>query len=213
MTAIDLTTYSGLLNGVAQYLNRRDLSDQIPAFVRQAEAKLSRELRVRDMHVRAEASTDGDYIPMPSDYLATFSLELATQPGCWSAPLAFVSEEEAKSYRAANRNGGGPLRAYTIFGSTFELVPAQGSDVDFRLKYFGAIPALSGSNPSNWLLAKSPDLYVVSSCLEATPYLKADERLQMWAAMRTQIIDAMHLESERALKPQSALNATRRSFG
>lgn len=211
MAALDLTTYSGLQSAVASYLNRRDLSDSIPAFISLAHAKLNRELRVRDMHVRAESTTSGDYIPVPADFLAPYSLELATSPGCWGQPLQFVSEEVAKTFRAHSVSG--PLRAYTIFGSQFELVPAQGSNVNFLLKYFGQIPALVNGTDSNWLLLKSPDLYVVSSCLEATPYLKADDRLAMWAQIRQQIIDAMHLESERALKPQSALRATPRSFG
>lgn len=208
-----IQTYAELCTEVADYLGRRDLTAKIPSFIWQAHAKFNRELRVRDMQVRASSTTDGDYIPVPGDYLAPYSLELATQPGCWSAPLTFISEEQAREYRARTRNAGGALHYYTLFGSTFELIPAQGSDVDFQLKYYAQIPAMSAAGDSNWLLLKSPDLYVVSSCLEAMPYLEHDERTPTWATFRQQIIDAMNLESERALKPQAALNARTRSFG
>ena len=220
MSALNLTSYSGLQATVAAYLNRRDLTDQIPTFIRLAEAKFNRELRVNQMQAIREGTSysnldeDDEMIPVPDDYLATYSLELKSpQSGAWSAPLRFMSDEEARTIRAQTNNAGGPLRGYTIFGQEFHLVPPQTGTITFRLRYYGAIKPLSDAAPDNWLLWQSPDLYVYSACLEATPYLKADERLPVWAALRTQIIDAMHLESERALKPQAALSSTRRTFG
>jgi hypothetical protein len=212
LAALDLTTYAGLKDTVAQYLNRRDLTDQVPAFIAQAEAKFNRELRVREMQTRAQATTHGEYIAVPGDYLAPYSLELATQPRCWGEPLTFVTEQKAKELRAADP-GGTDFRWYTTFGSEFELVFAPSTDYDFRLKYYARVPALATSNVSNWLLVKSPDLYVVGACLEASVFLKNDERLATWNAIRQKIIDDMNVESERSLKPQGALTATRRTFG
>jgi hypothetical protein len=210
VAAIDLTTYTGLKDAVAQWLNRRDLTDQIPGFIAMAHAKFNRELRVRDMQTRAEATTSGEYIAVPADFLAPYSLELSVSPGLYGEPLEFVSEEEAKRRRAEGNTT--QFRWYTIFGGEFELIGAPATDVDFKLKYYAKIPALSASNETNWLLTKSPDLYLYGACLEAAPYLKNDERLATWATMRQQVIDAMHIESERALKPQSKLVANRRGF-
>lgn len=219
MTTLIPTTYSGLQATVAAYLNRRDLTDQIPAFIRLAEAKFNRELRVLNMHTIREGTSysnldwDDERIPIPDDYLAPYSLDLKSpQPGSYT-PIQFMSEEEARQFMARTSNAGGPLRGYTMFGQEFLLVPPQTGTVTFRLKYYAAIRPLSDAAPDNWLLLQSPDLYVVSACLEATPYLKADERIPTWAGIRQQIIDAMHLESERALKPQASLSATRRTFG
>lgn len=211
MAALDLTTNSGLQAAVAQYLNRRDLTDQIPAFVTQATAKFSRELRVRDMQKRAQATTSGEYISLPGDYAAPYSLELATAPRCWGEPLAYVTEKAASELRAARPTG--PFQWYTIYGSELELVYAPSTNFDFRLKYYARVPALVNPSDTNWLLTKSPDLYVAGACLEAAIYLKDDTGLQRWNAVRTQIMDAMVIESERALKPQGALTAPARSFG
>jgi hypothetical protein len=166
MAALDLGTYAGLQSTVGQYLNRRDLTDFIPAFITQAQAKFNRELRVRDMQKRAQATTDGEYIPVPGDYLAPYSLELASNTGRWGEPLAYVTEERAKELRTANPGGQG-LNWYTTFGSEFELVFAPVEPTDFRLKYYARIPALVNGTDTNWLLTKSPDLYVVGACLEA----------------------------------------------
>jgi hypothetical protein len=213
MSLLDLTSYSGLEAAVAKYLNRRDLDDQIPAFIQQHEAKMNRELRVRDMQTRAQATTTGEYIALPSDFLSMYTLELSDGTR-WRDPLRFMSEEEARTWRAQHPSGRpGLTEGFTIYGSEIELVDPPSSNVDFRLKYFAKVPSLSATQTSNWLLVKSPDLYVVGSCLEAAVYLKNDDRLGTWNAIRTQIMEAMRIESEQALKPQNKLAAARRSFG
>lgn len=211
MATLELSDYATLKAAVAKYLNRRDLDEQIPAFIKQHEAKMNRELRVRDMHKRAQASTTGEYIALPTDYLSVYTLELAAGSR-WGEPLRFLSEEEARDWRSRNPAGGNTY-GFTIYGNEIELVDPPSSNLDFRLKYYQKIPGLSDTITSNWLLVKSPDLYVVGACLEAAVYLKNDDRLGTWNAIRTQIMDAMRVESEQALKPQNKLAAARRTFG
>lgn len=210
---IDLSSYNGLTGTVAAYLNRQDLAAQIPGFITQFEAKMNRELRVRDMQKRAQANTTGEYISLPSDFLAVYTLELASNVGRWGEPLRFMSEEAARTWRAENWTPAGRTEGFSIYGSEIELIDPPASNLDFRLKYYAKIPNLSAAITSNWLLVKSPDLYVAGASREAAIYLKNDELLTRTHAVCTQIMDAMTLESERALKPQGALRATPRSFG
>lgn len=44
----------------------------------------------------------------------------------------------------------------------------------------GQIPALSSGNPTNWLLAGHPDIYLYAVLTESAPYLKDDERVALW---------------------------------
>lgn len=215
MAELDLTTYAGLKDSVSKYLSRPDLNDQIPAFILQAEAKLNRELataRVRELMKVADGTTSSEHIPLPADYSTPHTLELQ-QTSVWGQPIQFISEEEARDIRS-RPNYDGLTRWFTIFGSNIELVqpPTGGNPIPYRLRYFARLPALA-SNDSNWLLLKSPDLYVVSTCLEASLYLKHDERIPTWNAFRSQIIESMRLESEQALRPQGALKAQPRTFG
>ncbi len=73
-----ITDYATLQAAVADYLNREDLTTQIQTFIQLAEAKFNRELRVRDMLIRSEASSTEGYIPMPADFLQEYSLKLET---------------------------------------------------------------------------------------------------------------------------------------
>lgn len=204
-----LSTYSEIKSTIADYLNRADLTAVLPSFVTLAEAKFNRELRTRDMLTRVQATSDDEYVSLPTDFLQHYSLELdaaSAQPS-----MAYIGPQEAKVLKAQNRTAS-TTYYYTVIDGAFEIIPAPGSDLDLRMVYYAKIPALSDSNTTNWLLTKSPDLYLYSALLEAAPYLKDDDRVQLWAAARQQVMDAMNLESERAMRSTIQLTARRRGF-
>ena len=204
-----LSTYSEIKSTVADYLNRADLTTVLPSFVTLAESKFNRELRTRDMLTRVQTTSDDEYVSLPTDFLQHYSLELdaaSAQP-----PMDYIGPQEAKVLKAQNRTAS-TTYYYTVIDGAFEIIPAPGSDLDLRMVYYAKIPALSDSNTTNWLLTKSPDLYLYSALLEAAPYLKDDDRVQLWAAARQQVMDAMNLESERAMRSTIQLTARRRAF-
>jgi hypothetical protein len=206
-----LATYSDLKTTIADYLNRADLTSIIPTFITLAEAKFNRELRLRDMLTRAEATSDNEFVALPSDFLEAYLLELNMENIAAQQPLAFVGPNEAKSLKANKIIN--KVRYFTLIDGAFELLPAPTYNVDLLLTYYAKIPALSNTQTTNWLMTKSPDLYLYSSLLEATPYLKNDERVQIWAAARQQVMDAMNIESERSMRQTTQLAARRRGFG
>lgn len=204
-----LSTYSEIKSTVADYLNRADLTAVLPSFVTLAESKFNRELRTRDMLTRVQTTSNDEYVSLPTDFLQHYSLELdaaSAQP-----PMDYIGPQEAKVLKAQNRTAS-TTYYYTVIDGAFEIIPAPGSDLDLRMVYYAKIPALSDSNTTNWLLTKSPDLYLYSALLEASPYLKDDDRVQLWAAARQQVMDAMNLESERAMRSTIQLTARRRAF-
>lgn len=206
-----LATYADLQSAAADWLNRADLSAVIPTFVALAEAKFNRELRTRDMLVRSQASSNAEFVAMPSDFLEMYDLELNMSGIAAQQPLAYIGPNEAKTLKA-NKILNKP-RYFTIIDGAFEIIPAPTTDTALLITYYGRIPALSSTQTTNWLLTKSPDLYLYSVLLEAAPYLKDDARVQLWAAARQQVIDAMSLESERASRQTIQLTARRRGFG
>ena len=206
-----LATYSDLQSTAADYLNRADLTAVIPTFITLAEAKFNRELRTRDMLIRLAVSSTTEFFNVPTDFLETYELELDMDGLAPQPPLQYIGPNEAKSLKANKVQN--KVRYFTIIGGQFELIPAPAtSGSALQLTYYAKIPALSGTQTTNWLLTKSPDLYLYSALLEATPYLKNDERLQVWAAARQQVMDAMGIESERGMRQRTQLTARRRGF-
>lgn len=205
-----IATYSDLQSAVADWLNRQDLAAVIPSFISLAEAKFNRELRVRDMLTRAEAITTNEFLAVPSDFLENYSLELNMTNLAAQQMLDFIGPLEAKMLKA-NKIHNLP-RYYTMINGAFEILPAPTGNCDVILTYYQRIPALSNTVATNWLITRSPDLYLYSSLLEAAPYLKDDQRIQIWAAGRQQVMDAMNIESERSMRSTTQVTARRRGF-
>jgi hypothetical protein len=207
---MDLTTYTGLQAAIASFLNRADLTAQIPAFIALAEARFNRELRVNAMLQRDYTVATEAYVKLPDDWLQHSSLVI-TDPPNQPRALDYITPEEFNDRRGHLLPG--TPRAYTIVSDNIALLPTPGANVQLEITYYKKIPALSADTPSNWLLAKSPDLYLYTSLLQAEAYLINDERIALWGGAVDQTIEKMRMESERASRPSGALVARAKTFG
>ena len=205
-----LSTYSDLKAAVASWLNREDLTSQIPDFITLAEARFNRELRVNAMTSRVVASSSTDYVALPDDWLQHISV-VVTSPATTYSALEYITVEQYNDLRKDGLTG--VSRYYTIIDSNILLLPAPESSITLEIVYYKKIAALSDSNTTNWLLTRSPDLYLYCSLMQAEAYLVNDERVPLWAGGVEKTIADMNLESERARRPQGALAARKRTFG
>jgi hypothetical protein len=201
--------YTTLKSDIADWLNREDLTDKIPAFIRLFEARANRVLRTHDMVKRSTALTDNGYFSVPAEWLETIALMLTS--GSPPRPLEFVSIENSFALRAQARSG--LPTHYTHMDGKFFLIPAPTTETNLELIYRGAVPPLTAEAPVNWLLTRSPDLYLFGALSEAEPYLKNDERVALWQAKTAQVLGDMAYEAERAAYPQGALKMKARTFG
>lgn len=192
---MDLSTYSGLKAAVADYLNRDDLTTVVPGFIALAESKFNRKLRLRQMVKRATATIDTQFFAYPADWLEARDFILSTNP---ITQMEFVTEDQGNALRTTTAIAAGKPRYYTIIGSQIEVIPTPDTSYSGVLSYYAKIPALSDSNTSNWLLAYAPDLYLYGALLEASPYLKDDERLAVWGQMYESSKADIELADQRA---------------
>jgi hypothetical protein len=203
-------TYTGLKASVADWLNRQDLVAQIPDFITIGEAQINRTLRVLQMEVFSDGTSSADLVAVPSDWLETRTLRLE-DPTAGMQILEYVGEEEFDQLEASGLTS--TTRYYTILNGAFQVLPVPTGDVSYDIRYYARIPALSNSNASNWLLLKSPDLYLYSALAASAPFLKDDERIAVWAGAANKITDDMKLESERAKRPTTRIRTRMATFG
>lgn len=190
-----LDTFAGLKTTIADYLNRDDLTSVIPSFISLAEAKFNRKLRVRQMVKRATATLDTAFFAFPSDFLQAKEFQLNTSPITY---LEYVTEKQGDLNRQSQYISIGKPLQYTIVGTQLEVIPTPDAEYTGELTYYGKITALSDSNTSNWLLAYAPDLYLYGALLEASPYLKDDERLATWSTLYTNSLGDIEVADQRA---------------
>lgn len=190
-----LDTFAGLKTTIADYLNRDDLTSIIPSFISIAEAKFNRKLRVRQMIKRAEAQIETSFFAYPADWLQAKEFQLNVNP---IIRLNFVTEAQGDELKASRYIGIGQPLFYTITGSQLEFIPSPDTTYSAELTYYAKIPALSDSNTSNWLLAYAPDLYLYGALMEASPYLKDDERLAVWGQLYANSLGDIEVADQRA---------------
>lgn len=206
---MSIATYSELKTAVANYLARTDLTDQIPDFIRFAELRLRRELRIRQMlkSVTTTTTAGDSTVELPSDFLEIRDFVVVTnpvQPLTYSSPAIF-------SRNTRSTESGKPLD-YTILSTEFQLAPIPDSAYTVKLLYYYAPTFLSDSNTSNAFIANAPDALLYASLLEAEPYIMNDARINTWGGMYDRAISTLTKSDESAQYsgvPLSMSTATR----
>ena len=170
-------TYAELQTAVANWLNRDDLTANIPDFITLCEARLNRVLRTRAMEGLYTASTisgQRDY-NLPPNYLQMRALRLNTSP---LTVLEYVSPEIMDRVWAGS-SGGRPV-AYTIKANELFLGPSPDAVYTMEMDYYRKFDSLSAIITTNLMLTDNPDVYLYGSLLEAEPFIKNDTRIQIW---------------------------------
>ena len=203
------TDYTTLQATIASYLARTDLTTQIPEFIRLAEDRLVRDLRIRQMIKVATAPTvAGDAtVSLPSDFIAMKDLHLQGNP---PQTIKFLST--SNFFRNAHTAQSGLPSRYTLLGAEFQFAPIPDSVYTLQMVYFYQPEYLSDTNSSNLWLAETPDLLLYAALGEAEPYLMNDERLNTWASMYDRGVTALRKsddESEYPAQPLTITNSTR----
>lgn len=183
---MSIATYSDLQTSVANWLNRSDLSANIPDFIALAEDRLSGDLKTRAMEAKTTLSTVGgtNTVALPADMLEMRRIQIL---GSYNQPLSYRSPDELSIDYADNRSGQ-PV-VFTVVGSNIELAPIPDGVYSVELTYQQRIPALSVTNTTNWLLTSWPSAYLYGALIAAEPFLKNDERLPVWQSLYQEAVD------------------------
>tara|TARA_R100001463_G_scaffold59_1_gene259 strand:+ start:3891 stop:4508 length:618 start_codon:yes stop_codon:yes gene_type:complete len=191
-----LSTYSELQTSIANYLNRSDLTDNIPDFITLTEGKLNRDLLIRASVVRAETTTTSGtaFYNLPSDIIELKNITRDTTNASFA--LSYLSLESA-SREYGGVSSGFP-RAYSSVGDTIKLLPTPDAAYTIGINYYQKLVALSDSNTSNIILENYPDLYLFGSCFEGALFLNDTEQSQRFGGIYAKVLQDVMLLEDRA---------------
>lgn len=190
-----ITNYTDLQSAIADFLNRDDLTATIPTFISLAEADINRTVRHWRMEKRVTAELDTRYSAIPADFLEAIRFEIVSGD---MRPIELISQGEMQERRYRNLNTSGKPAYYAITAGEVEVYPTPDGTYDVELYYYARTPALSVADPTNWLLTYFPDAYLYSALVHSAPYLQEDARIQVWAALQQNAINAINAESEKS---------------
>jgi hypothetical protein len=140
-----LDTFDNLKSTISTYLNRSDLTANLADFIRLTEARLNRELRVREM-VNTDTSittvSGTQNYALPSGYLEATTVIFQSDPYC---TLRFLSNSDFYNKYNSSQSRGKPT-FFTIVGTDILLGVAPDTATTLQINYYKTLTALSDSN-------------------------------------------------------------------
>lgn len=197
---MSLDTYSNLKGEVAAWLDRSDLdvtTGGIDTYIDMAEAWFNRNFRTRLMITTVATPTlvvTADAVTHPTDWLE-WDTFYRTSPTPYRM-LNVLTNEAA--FRDKSGGIAGCENGLIVRGNTSYIYPTPATTDSYSATYYAQIPALSGSNTTNWLLTAYPDAYLYGTLMQAAARLRDDPRVPMWQQAFGQVVDEITTASAKA---------------
>lgn len=183
-------TFETLKQDVRRYLERGAtyasdpvVFEQIPRLINLAERRIARELKVQGFIV----AVTGTMVPGQSVYAKpdrwrdTVSVNIGTGANLANRTFLFTRDYEyCRSYWPNESETDTPV-FYADYDYTHWLIaPTPNQAYPFEILYYELPPLLDDTIQTNWLTEYAPQLLLYGALLEATPFLKNDERIATW---------------------------------
>lgn len=183
-------TFLTLQDDLRRYLERGStlatdptVFEQLPRIINLAERRIARELKVQGFIVAVSSTmvAGQSVYDKPDRWRETVSINFGT--GATFAnrtPLFPRSYEYCRSYWPDESQRAQP-EFYADYDYAHWLVsPTPDAAYPFEALYWELPQLLDDTNTTNWLTEYAPQLLLYGALLEATPFLKNDERIATW---------------------------------
>lgn len=201
-----ITTNAQLESAVASYLARSNLTNYIPDFIVGAETRIffgskepfeSEPLRIRAMETVATLTPSSGAVSIPSGFLGLKSIyEAASQ-------TRQLEQTTPEIFYGQHMGTETPRRFYIIEGDN--ILVDNGVTSNVRIVFYKKFDPVATASPVPWLLTNAPHAYLYGALLEASPFIRSDQRLTLWHGMFRSIINALNSADKRDRWGGSAL--------
>lgn len=183
-------TFDTLKQDVQRYLERGAtlasdpiVHEQIPRLINLAERRIARELKVQGFI----AVVTGSFVPGQSVYAKpdrwrdTVSINIGTGPDFAKRTTVYARDYEyCRAYWPDESQTDTPVFYSDYNYANWLVAPTPDAAYPFEVLYYELPPLLDDSVQTNWLTEYAPQLLLYGTLLEATPFLKNDDRIATW---------------------------------
>lgn len=186
-------TFTTLKQDVQRYLERGAtlasdpvVFEQIPRLINLAERRIARELKVQGfINVVTTNMTVGQSVyDKPNRWRDVVSINIGTGTGNAIRKMLFTRDYEyVRSYWPNEAETGEPVFYSDYDYDHWLIAPTPDAEYPIEILYYELPPLLDEEIQTNWLTEYAPQLLLYGTLLEATPFLKNDERINVWQSM------------------------------
>jgi len=205
------TTFTTLKEDIRRYLERgftlasdAIVYEQIPRLINLAERRIARELKVEGLInvVTSTMQVGLAVYPKPDRWRTTVSFNYGIDNQY--TQLFPRSYEYVRSYWPNRDETSQPLFYADYDYNNWIVSPTPDQAYPFEVLVYQLLPLLDDSNQTNWLTEYAPQVLLYASLLEATPFLKNDERIAVWQSMYDRSAQALNGEDLSKILDRSA---------
>lgn len=200
-------TYSSLLEDVRRYLERgftaesdQIVYEQLPRLITLGERRISRELKIQGF-IRAVTTPLQAGVATyrkPDRWRDTVSMTLN------GAPIFARAYEYCRNYWPDEAQTATPQFYADYDYNHWLITPTPNADSTLEVMYYEQPRFLGEDFQTNWLTEYAPDLLLYATLLEATPFLKKDERIGTWQQLYDRAAQALNGEDLKKIMDRSA---------
>lgn len=198
MPQISFSALPELLIAVGEWSSRPELAARLPDFVALAEDRLNTELILRVMQVDLDLTAAvgaRNPVVFPTDFVEPYAL-FRTTGGAEQRLDPYVAGVHEISLTPSTPS------CWAVNGNTIELNCPCAQAETFKFRYRKAF-CLTVDEPSNWLLANHPSIYLWASLVELAAFMRDGDLARGYELRLTPLLDKLKtLESRpEALAP------------
>jgi len=187
-------TKATLTTAIQDYTDNSETTfvNNIPNFVKAAEEKIlkSVDLDYFRKNVTSALTSSDAFLTVPTDYLASFSLQITT-----SGSESFLLQKDVnflREYTPASTTTGLPKYYARFDEDNFILAPTPNSNYTVQLNYFYRPASLTAGSDSGttWVSTNAPFALLYGSLVEAYTFMKGEpDVIQNYNGLFTQYLE------------------------
>ena len=207
MTTAVVMTYDSLVENIQSYLERSDAAtiNKIPLFIMLAEQTIASQIKfLGNLTVNTSAMVQGEnVIDKPARWHKTVSMNITVAGK--RHPVLLRKQEYLREYWPDPAQEDVP-KFYADYDYTHWLIaPTPDADYNFEVLYYERLQPLDSSNQSNWFTQYAPQALLYGSLLQAMPFLKNDDRVQLWQTLYGQAMEILKAEDQLRIADRQAI--------
>lgn len=200
-------TYSSLLEDIRRYLERgftvesdQIVYEQLPRLVTLGERRISRELKIQGFirSVQTPLQAGVATYRKPDRWRDTVSMTIT------GVPIFARSYEYCRNYWPDEAQTAAPQFYADYDYNHWLITPTPAAVQTLEVMYYEQPRFLGEDFQTNWITEYAPDLLLYATLLEATPFLKKDERMATWQQMYDRAAQALNGEDLKKIMDRSA---------
>jgi len=206
-------TFQSLRDDVRNYLERGASAatdpivyEQIPKLINFAERRIARDIKIQGFQtvVTTTMQSGVSVMAKPDRWRETVSINIGTGASSNTRQLLFTrSYEYCRTYWPDETATAQPV-FYTDYDYKHWLfAPTPDNAYPIEIVYYELPPLLDETTQQNWLTNFAPNALLYGTLLEATPFLKNDERIPIWLNFYQMSIESLNTEDMKKIIDRS----------